>query len=135
MKWIYFIGAICVVATLAVGTWVGFTHDDWRISANMSLIYIAVLNTAFTLLYLLRSRWWSNRIGRIFLAKSIVLALVLIQATVATWFDADYPGRQIIRFIIYSAGAVAYVPMIISLVAEQRCDRKAERDRKAEHDG
>lgn len=121
MRWIYLVGAAAVAATIISDYW--FTID-YEIAANVSLIYIAVLTISFTVLYGWRSRWWTNRIGKVYLAKSIILALVLIQAAMSVWWQDDYPGRQIIRFVIYSLGAVAYVPMLVSLWREQNRDRQ-----------
>ena len=81
-------------------------------------------------LYWARSRWWANRIGKIYLAKSIVLSLFLSQVVVATWWDTDYPGRQHIQFAIYTLGAVVYLPMICSLWREQNRDRGPRRHRR-----
>lgn len=83
-----------------------------------------MLAVLFAALYAGRSRWWTNRIGKIYLAKSLILALVLMQAVVSVWWQDDYPGRQVIRFIIYSLGAVTYVPMLWSLWREQQRDRR-----------
>lgn len=96
---------------------------DYRFWANVSLAIAALFTAVFAGLYLCRSRWWSNRIGRIYLAKSLVLPLVLGQGVVASWWDADYPHRQHIRWLIYTAGAFAYIPMIWSLWREQQRDR------------
>lgn len=121
MRWIYFAGAAGVAATLTADIW---WDIDYRLAANISLVYIAVLTVSFAILYGCRSRWWTNRIGKIYLVKSLILALVLIQAAISVWWHMDYPGRDIIRFIIYSSGAVAYVPMLVSLWREQNRDRQ-----------
>lgn len=121
MRWIYFAGAGGVAATITADIWFDI---DYRIAANVSLIYIAALTIGFAVLYGARSRWWTNRIGKIYLVKSLILALVLIQAAISVWWHMDYPGRDIIRFIIYSLGAVAYVPMLVSLWREQNRDRQ-----------
>lgn len=121
MRWIYLLGFLGIAGTFIADLW---TDIDYRVAANVSLIYIAVLVTIFTGLYGLRSRWRGYRIGQIFLAKGIVLALVLWQIVIAQWISADYPFRQHIRFAIYSLGAVVYLPMLISLWREQRRDRK-----------
>lgn len=102
---------------------------DYRVAANTAMAVMAVLVAAFTLLYLLRSRWRTNRIGRIYATKSAILSVFLIQAAVAVWVSTDYPGRQYIRFVIYTLGAVAYVPMLVSLWREQQRDRHDEQDR------
>ncbi|OMC50541.1 hypothetical protein A5742_01575 [Mycolicibacterium fortuitum] len=121
MRWIYVAGAASVAATILSDIWISV---DYGINANIALLCIAGLAVTFAALYACRSRWWTNRIGKVYLAKSLILALVLVQAVVSVWWQDDYPGRQIIRFIIYSLGAVAYVPMLASLWREQQRDRK-----------
>ncbi|OBK00053.1 hypothetical protein A5746_20940 [Mycolicibacterium conceptionense] len=121
MRWIYAIGAASVAATIISDIWFDV---DYAINANIALLCIAVLTVVFAGLYASRSRWWANRIGKIYLAKSLILALVLVQAVVSVWWQDDYPGRQIIRFVIYSLGAVAYVSMLVSLWREQQRDRR-----------
>lgn len=121
MRWAYLAAVAGIVATVVADIWFDI---DFRLAANVSLIYVAVFTTTFAVLYGFRSRWWSNRIGRIFLVNSVVLPLVIAQIVLSTWWDADYPGRQQIRFVIYSLGAVVYVPMLVSLWREQQRDRR-----------
>lgn len=121
MRWIYLAGMVGVAATIISDIWVDM---DYELAANVSLIYIAILTVAFAALYGCRSKWWTNRIGKVYLAKSVILALVLVQAVLSVWWQDDYPGRQVIRFVIYSLGAVVYVPMLVSLWREQQRDRK-----------
>ena len=113
--------AVTILSMIVVDVWLPI---DYKVAANISLLMIAVLVNAFTLLYFVRSKWWTNRIGRIYLAKCLVLSAVLDQIALVLWWDADYPGRQYIRFFIYTMGAVVYVPMLLSLWREQQNDRR-----------
>jgi len=97
---------------------------DIELVANTALPAIAVPVTIFTALYGFRSKWWANRLGKIFLAKSIFLSAVLWQATASVWIDADYPYRHEIRFAIYGLMAVSYWGMVASLLTQQRRDRR-----------
>ncbi|MDI9914361.1 hypothetical protein [Rhodococcus sp. IEGM 1379] len=94
------------------------------LAANVSLLVLACLVAAFTLIYLIRSPWRKNHVGRIYAAKSTILSVVLIQITVAVWGSPDFPFRQEIRLAIYALGALVYLPMIWSLVREQQRDRR-----------
>jgi hypothetical protein len=125
MIWLYLIGTIAIVATFVADLWV---HIDYRIAANVSLVYMALFVTVFTLLYAIRSNWRVNRIGKVFLAKGIAFSAVLWQIVIALWIDTEYPHRQELRFAIYSLGALAYLAMVVVLVIEQRNDRR-ERER------
>lgn len=93
-------------------------------AANLALLALSVLVTCFTLLYLVRSPWWRNRVGVIYAAKSTILSAVLIQITLSSLVSTEYPGRQPIRLAIYTLGAIAYLPMIWSLAREQAEDRR-----------
>lgn len=93
-------------------------------AANLALLALSVLVTCFTLLYLVRSPWWRNRVGVIYAAKSTILSAVLIQITVSSLVSTEYSGRQPIRLAIYTLGALAYLPMIWSLAREQAEDRR-----------
>ncbi|OBC11469.1 hypothetical protein A5784_35240 [Mycobacterium sp. 852013-50091_SCH5140682] len=121
MRWLYFLGLAGIAGTIIADIWFDI---DYGLAADLSLIYIAVLSLAFAFQYAGWSKWWTNRIGKVYLAKSVLIALVLVQAGVTIWWQDDYPGRQIIRFVIYSLGAVAYMPMLVTLIREQRRDRR-----------
>lgn len=121
MRWVYLAGLLTIVGIFVSDVW--FTID-YRLGANISLILAAVFVTVFTVLYGLRSLWRSNRIGKIFFTKSVVLAAVLWQIVAASWWDTEYPWRQQIRYVIYTLGAVVYIPMMVSLWREQQRDRR-----------
>lgn len=97
---------------------------DYQLAANIAIAVLAAAVNVFTVLYVTRSNWKANRIGRIFLRKCIFLSLVLNQIVAAVWFDSEYPGRQHVRFAIYALGAIAYIAMVVSLWHEQQKDRK-----------
>ncbi|MEX3755123.1 putative phage holin [Mycobacteroides abscessus] len=120
MRWVYLTGLLTILGVFVSDVW--FTID-YRLGANLSLIFEAVFVTAFTVLYGLRSRPWTNRIGRVFFVKSVALALVLWQIVLASWWDTEFPLRQQIRYLIYTLGAIVYIPMLISLWSEQQRDR------------
>lgn len=91
MRWAYMLAVLAVLVTVAADIWVDFI--DYQLAARISLIYVSVFIIVFTLLYLFRSNWQSNRIGKIFLVKSIAFSIMLSEITVANWVDLDYPGR------------------------------------------
>lgn len=124
LRWWYGLGVVVVAATYVSDIWLDINYQ-W--AADISLAFIAVWATLFAIRYAVWSRWRSNRIGRVFLAKSVILALVLIQAAVSVWWPGDYPGRGVVRFAIYSLGSTAFVPMLVTLWQEQRRDRRKER--------
>lgn len=124
-----FLAAVNIMVIVAIAVTVlsdVWFNPNYRTLANISLLVMAALVVFFTLLYVLRSRWSSNKIGLIYAVKCGALSMVLVQATVASWWDLDYPFRQQIRFAIYTVGALVYIPMIVSLIREQKRDRAAE---------
>ena len=121
MRWAYISGIAIIALTFTADIWLPI---DYRIAANVSLIYVASFTTFFVLLYGIRSNWRSNPIGRTLFAKSVVLPFVLWQIVLSVWWDTDFPYRQQIRFAIYSLGAVAYATMLVMLWREQKRDRE-----------
>lgn len=119
---VYLAGAAAVAATVAAGAWTDAI--DFHLAANISLIYISALVTAFTVLYGIRSNWRANQIGRVFFVKSVTFTAVLWLITLQNWWDVDWGWRQEIRFIVYTLGAIAYLPMVITLVRKQQADRR-----------
>ncbi|AFL47953.1 hypothetical protein AVANI_40 [Mycobacterium phage Avani] len=117
----YMAGFLGIVAVFLSDVWLDI---DYRLAANWTLTLMAVLVSVFTVLYGVRSKWGTNRIGRVFFTKSVFLTVVLWQGTLSSWGGADYPYRDTIRFVIYASGVVAYAPMIITLWCEQRRDRR-----------
>ena len=126
LAWVNIMILAGVAATVLSDVWF---DPNYKTLANLSLLAMAALVVFFTALYIGRSRWSSNKIGLIYAVKCAALSMVLVQATVASWWDLEYPFRQQIRFMIYTIGALVYIPMIVSLFREQQRDRKGERDR------
>lgn len=120
--WVYTLAALAVGSTIAADVWTDAL--DYRLLANIALLVMAALVTVFAVLYLVRSAWWTNRIGKIYLIQSVLLAVVLDQIVLATWWDPEFPGRQHFRFAIYAMGAAVTLPLLIALLIEQRSDRR-----------
>lgn len=120
LAWVNIMVVISIAGTVISDLWF---NPNYRTLANIMLLSMACLVVTFTMLYILRSRWSSNKIGLIYAVKCGALSMVLVQATVASWWDLEYPFRQQIRFMIYAIGALVYIPMIVSLVREQQRDR------------
>lgn len=102
--------------------------------ADVALTLMATAVVLFTILYGYRSAWNTNRIGKVFLVKSVLLSLVLVQVAVSVWTNSDYPFRDEIRLLIYASGFVAFVAMIRTLWREQQRDREPIFDHGEDHD-
>ncbi|MCV7255706.1 hypothetical protein H7J86_26425 [Mycobacterium hackensackense] len=132
MRWLYVAGIAAIVGTFVADIWLTV---DYELDANVSLLYLAALVTIFALLYGFRSNWRSSRVGKVFLIKCAFLSLVLWQIVLSAWWDSDYPFRQPIRFILYTAGAWTYASMVVQLIREQQRDRKRRREKEESSDG
>lgn len=119
MRTFYVLAGLALLMSLVADFW---SEPDYRLAGSVALIAVAVLAGVFTALYVGRSRWWVNRIGKVYATKSIVLAVVLTQAVLAVWWPGDYPYREQIRYCVYTLGAVVYVPMILTLWRAQHTD-------------
>lgn len=117
------ISAVVIAAVLVADIW---AQIDMRVAANMSLVYMAIGATVFAGRYALWSNWRASQIGSTYLAFKVAMALVLWQIVFAVWVDTDWPGRQHVRFIIYSVGAVAAVVWVGTLM---RVQKKARQDK------
>lgn len=107
---------------------VGWWQVTLRDAGNWALFALAIVVVAFTLLYVFRSSdgWKHNRVGGVYLAKSIVL----LQISASVLSSSEYWGRDIVRLVVYSVDIVAYLWMMKSLPREQRNDRlRRRRDR------
>ncbi|AGI12299.1 hypothetical protein FF47_31 [Mycobacterium phage FF47] len=124
MRWVYLVGVLGIVGTLAADPWMD--NEDYKLGANLSLIYLAFLSTCFTIRYIGWANWRANKIGQIFALFSVLLTLTLIQACFSVWTQSDYPGREYVRFVIYSGGVLGMLGMLLSLWQHQRRDRKKE---------
>lgn len=122
LRYWYGFSAAVVAATFIADIW---WDPNYQVAADISLACIAAWSTMFAIRYAGWSKWWTNRIGKVYLAKSIILALVLIQAAVSVWWSGDYPGRDPVRFAIYALGSAALMSMLATLWKEQRRDRRA----------
>lgn len=122
MRWVYVVGILGIIGTLAADPWMD--TDDYKLGADLSLTYLAILSTCFTIRYVGWANWRANKIGQIFALFSVLLTFTLIQGAVSVLIDPDYPGREYVRFIIYSGGVIGMLGMLVSLWQHQRRDRK-----------
>lgn len=117
LSWLYLAGGMSIAMFLTADLWFDI---DYRLAANISLICVTATVVAYTAIYALWSTWYVNRVGRVFLIKSVIFSLFLAEVTVAAWWDVYYPGRSHVRYALYTAAALAYVGMVIALLYEQR---------------
>lgn len=100
--------------------------------ADSALAALAAVTVAYTIVYLLGQLWWKERVSQIYLSKSILISLVLVQISASVYIGNDYPARAWIRLVLYSGGTVMMVALLIMLLILQHRTR---RDRRAAGDG
>ena len=83
------------------------------------IIVSLVASLTFTLLFGLRSRWYTNPIGKMQFHKSVTLTTVFTLILVNSMLP-DYTFRETIRFIVYSALAVALWGQVYMLILVQQ---------------
>lgn len=106
-----------VAATVAITTAV-FLAAPWGISIAMTAA--AVCAWTFVGLYVGRSNWRAEAIGKVMVLTNVFLALVLTQAALSQWTDQDYPYRDQVRIIMYTALAYGIGWKIALLLRAQR---------------
>lgn len=91
---------------------------------NYALLFLAVVQTGFSLQYLLRSPWWLTPLGRIYATLNVILTLVLWQVSASVITKSDYPGREYWRLAIYGGGGLAVLVLWQVLRIYQRRGRE-----------
>lgn len=91
-----------------------------ELAANGFLCFLSVVMDVYLLTYVVGSPWWSSTLGRIYALKTLLFALVLSQNAASALTDSDYPGRQILRLVLYAGSAVAMVALWAMLRRYQR---------------
>ncbi|WP_439033186.1 putative phage holin [Gordonia terrae] len=92
--------------------------------ADWALVVLAATTTVFTLCYLIGQPWWKERVSIIYLGKSILLSLVLLQISASVWAGSDYPGRAWIRLTLYSGGSLMMFALLVMLLVLQHRTRR-----------
>ncbi|ANA85348.1 hypothetical protein KNU54_gp46 [Gordonia phage VanDeWege] len=92
--------------------------------ADWALVVLAVLTTVYTICYAVWQWFWKERVSLIYLGKSTLMSLVLLQISASVWAGTDYPGRAFIRFFLYSGGAVMMFALLVMLLVLQYRTRR-----------
>lgn len=125
IKTLYLLGGLTMMAAVIAGLWIDI---DYLLAARISMTVLTAAVISFTLLYGWRSAWCANRVGKAFFAKSVIFSIMLIEMTLAGWWDAYYPERSLVRYIIYTSSAIAYIGMLIALIQEQSRTKRLDDD-------
>ena len=96
---------------------------------NWLLVFLTVVWCTFTLIYALRSKWWSNEVGRVLLPEKVLTCLVLIQVSASAMSNSLYPGRDVICIVLYAGCAVSVLVLTVVLVRTQRRERRCRSER------
>ncbi|OCH80319.1 hypothetical protein [Gordonia sp. UCD-TK1] len=97
--------------------------------ADWALVVLAVLTTVYTICYTVWQPWWKERVSLIYLGKSTLTSLVLLQISASVWAGTDYPGRAYIRSVLYTGGALMMFALLVMLLVLQYRTRQDRRSR------
>lgn len=92
------------------------------------LVALTVAMIVFTIIYGLRSKWWSNEVGRVFLPEKVLMCLVLFQVSLSAVTRSTYPYRDEARLLLYGLGFLSLVWMIGLLLKIQGREHKCRKD-------
>lgn len=90
---------------------------------NWLLAVLAAAMWVFTIRYAFWSRWWTNRVGRVFLPEKVIMSTALTQVALSALTSSSYPGRDWARIVVYGLGALSLIVMTVLLVRIQRSDQ------------
>lgn len=111
--WLHLAATVAVTAVVSLAA-------PWGICIAMTSA--AVCAWTFVGLYIGRSNWRAETIGKVMVLTNVFLACVLTQAALSQWTDRDYLYRDQVRIVIYSALAYGIVWKIVLLLRAQRAD-------------
>ncbi|ADG96577.1 hypothetical protein Srot_0085 [Segniliparus rotundus DSM 44985] len=93
------VGAASAAAVAAASwRWLGWGRVD-----DALLTAAALASVLFSLMYWRQARGYMNRAGRAVLWVLAALSAVLAQNTLSVWTEQDYPGRDLVRTVLYGA--------------------------------
>lgn len=95
--------------------------------ADYALAALAIITGIFTAVYAIWQPWWKERVSQIYLAKSLLLSLVLTQISASVFAGKEYPYRALIRVTLYSGGAIMMFALLIMLLVLQKRTRRERR--------
>lgn len=101
------------------------------------LVALTLAMVVFTIIYGLRSRWWSNEVGRVFFPEKVLMCFVLVQVSASAVTQSTYPYRDQARLLLYGLGFLSLVCMIVLLLkiqGREQFGRKEAKARRAEED-
>lgn len=84
------------------------------------IIGATLASATFTVMFGVRSKWYTSPVGKMQFQKSLTLTAVLILILINNWVKSDYPFRETIRYIVYYALTLALVKQVRTLWMVQK---------------
>lgn len=134
-------------AILAIAAALGFLLNFWFEYQRVTTVYLSVMTLAagsFCLLYATKSQWRKTAPGRALMYSSLSLFLLGAQISATLIFGEFYPGRGVVRTILYLGLVIATLNLNLTLFRIQRHPftedyleiwRRVEECRKTQHTG
>lgn len=88
--------------------------------ANVELLVASIFLLVFTVIYFVRFRWYDTPAGKSVLSFLGSLCALMILNTVGRLTGGDYPGRDILRVIVYATVPIAIGYMLWTLASYYR---------------
>jgi len=93
-----------------------------------ALILLAALpGLAFPVVYWLTASWQKSSLGRSLMLNGVSIGLIMALVSFTVLHGPDYPGRSIVRFVVYGLIATMLWVQLISYLSAVRKVRQTQR--------
>ncbi|MGW4719804.1 putative phage holin [Nocardia sp. NPDC004260] len=89
-------------------------------AVNVLIVTVAVKSTLLTLVYGFTSGWRFGPLGKSVILLVSSIAFVTIQGSVSIFTDANYPGRDQIREVLWTYVALSMLWLLLTIYREQQ---------------
>ena len=83
---------------------------------NLLLILAIIPAIGFPIVYALTARWYGTQLGRSLMWMGVSIAAILSLALATSFLGPDFPGRQVVRLIVFSLVASSMWPLFITYI-------------------
>jgi hypothetical protein len=91
-------------------------HD----AVNVLIVTVAVKSTLLTLMYGFTAGWRFGPLGKSVILLVSSIAAVTLQGSVSIFTDAEYPGRDQIRAVLWTYVAASMLWLLLTIYREQQ---------------
>lgn len=88
-------------------------------AGNLAVAIICTLSLGFVAVYAARSKWRATVAGRALLYSMASIGALTFQVLLSVWLGTEYPGRAVIRPILYIAVTLTLLHLLVTLIRVQ----------------